>query len=475
MNNNIETPRTFASEQVTNSFTQDTVEPTELERLVQRTENYTIPFKPNTTQAILGVVTRGLQKGMFAIEDLDAVITIREEVNKGLIDYQTTMKHAQEQLVVLQQQEFAKKEEATAKYQQDQRAKITEERTLRKQSDNRLAQMEAVLLKAGISIDLDGDGIIGLPTGQVTDTLTASEQQEVDNIVSNRTIVPTPPTPSKPTSSAFKMARMMNPVVEPIIAPQSEETITLDASVQPPVGVDLTPISENEQFVEQVAAAKKSFAEFVEEPVNEDAIITGASTEEFFDEVERVEENAEVPVTIPTPQPSFVTGGNAPNITGIVGNTPNITAPVEEVSVEDQETMNAIDEQQFNESFEEEPTLDVGYEQPILGENDVVIKQDQIKTIENYEDMVAEEEEFEEVVIPNRSDLEGMTKAQIEVSANKLSFTVDSKLTKTEMISEYETQANELIESLTGGDEFVSATEEDLNNGDEDRRDGGYF
>ena len=65
-----------------------------------------------------------------------------------------------------------------------------------------------------------------------------------------------------------------------------------------------------------------------------------------------------------------------------------------------------IDEEQFNQSFAsevdepviEEPTLDVGYEQPVLGENDVVIKQDQIKTIENYEDLEAEEE-FEEVVI----------------------------------------------------------------------------
>ena len=43
------------------------------------------------------------------------------------------------------------------------------------------------------------------------------------------------------------------------------------------------------------------------------------------------------------------------------------------------------------------------------------------------------------------------------------------------MIDAYESQANELIESLTEGNEFVSSTEEDLDNGDEDRRDGGYF
>jgi len=148
----------------------------------------------------------------------------------------------------------------------------------------------------------------------------------------------------------------------------------------------------------------------------------------------------------------------------------------------DQVEQDLIDEEQFNQSFAsevdepviEEPTLDVGYEQPVLGENDVVIKSDQIKTIENYEDLEAEEE-FEEVVIPNRADLEKMTKEQISSSATKLSFNVDSKLSKSIMIDTYETQANELIESLTEGNEFVSSTEEDLENGDEDRRDGGYF
>ena len=68
-----------------------------------------------------------------------------------------------------------------------------------------------------------------------------------------------------------------------------------------------------------------------------------------------------------------------------------------------------------------------------------------------------------------------MTKAQIEKSAEKLSFTVNTTDTKSVMIDTYESQANELIESLTEGNEFVSSTEEDLDNGDEDRRDGGYF
>jgi len=443
----IETPQTFESEEV---------QPTELERLVERMNNFTIPLKPATAQATLTTVQRGLEQGMFKLEELDAIITIREEINKGVIDYNSQMKHAQERMQVLQQEAIVQQQEDIAKAMEAERTKTADERTLRKRTEDRLKVMEEALAKAGLSIDLDGDGVIGLPSGESTTPLTQTEQQRVDQIIAD---TPAP----KPTSSAFKMARMLNPQ---------------------------TSISTDETFVEKVEDTKKAFSDFVEEettqtielpvePVNENAIISGSSTEAFLDEVERVNEVAdadELDLTdeVPPTPPPFVTGGNAPNITGIVGNTPNIKATVDEVDELDQVEMDLIDEEQFNESFEEEPTLDVGYEQPTLGENDVVIKQDQIKTIENYEDLEAEEE-FEEVVIPNRSDLEKMTKAQIKKSAEKLSFTVDTTDTKSVMIDAYESQANELIESLTEGNEFVSSTEEDLDNGDEDRRDGGYF
>jgi hypothetical protein len=482
-----------------NTFETEQVQPTELELLAQRMENYSIPLKPATAQATLATVTRGLEKGMFKIEELDAIITIREEVNKGIIDYNGAMKMAQERMQILQQEEIIKQQEDIAKAMEAERVKTADERLLRKRTQDRLKVMEEALAKAGLSIDLDGDGVIGLPSGESTTPLTETEQQRVDQIIAD---TPAPTPAPKTTSSAFKMARMLNPVTEPT----QEPYIPLDTpQSHTKVETTIAPISTDEDFVEKVDEVKKSFSEFVEdevtqtielpvEPVNEDAIISGESTEAFLDEVERVNEVAdademdltdEVPPTIvnevaPTPPP-FVTGGNAPNITGMVGNTPNIKAKVDEVDELDQFEQDLIDEEQFNQSFAEvdepvieEPTLDVGYEQPVLGENDVVIKQDQIKTIENYEDLEAEEE-FEEVVIPNRNDLEKMTKAQIEKSAEKLSFSVNPTDTKSVMIDTYESQANALIESLTEGNEFVSSTEEDLDNGNEDRRDGGYF
>lgn len=477
-----------------NAFETEQVQPTELELLAQRIENYSIPLKPATAQATLATVTRGLEQGMFKIDELDAIITIREEVNKGIIDYNGAMKMAQERMQVLQQEAIVQQQEDIAKAMEAERVKTADERQLRKRTQDRLKVMEEALEKAGLSIDLDGDGVIGLPSGESTTPLTETEQQRVDQIIAD---TPAPTPAPKPTSSAFKMARMMNPVEEPVVPLDTPQSHTVIPS-------PVENLSDKEEFEEKINEARKSFAEFVEpvelpvEPVNEDAIISGESTEAFLDEVERVNEVADadqmdltddVPPTLvqespqvaPPPAPSFVTGGNAPNITGIVGNTPNIKAQVEMDEL-DQFEQDLIDEEQFNKSFAsevdepviEEPTLDVGYEQPVLGENDVVIKQDQIKTIENYEDLETEEE-FEEVVIPNRSDLEKMTKSQIEKSAEKLSFTVNPTDTKSVMIDTYESQANALIESLTEGNEFVSSTEEDLDNGNEDRRDGGYF
>lgn len=481
------------------TFQQERVEPTEIEKLATRLENYTIPIKPNTVNAIKAIMELGLSNGMFKADDLDAIITIREETNKGIIEYQTQMKRGQEQFAMLQAKEVENQQIAL----NEQRAKevqlVIDERILRKQTENRLAQMEAVLAKQGLSIDLDGDGVIGLPTGQVEDTLTTSEKQQVaDMLAQSRAAVdsvpyehrmPVPPVetvapvetllpPVEPTGKpgpAFKLARMMNPVTEP--SPSEE------------MQAELEPISTDPEFVEKIEDAKKSFAEFTssteDEGYSPNAIISGTTSEEFFaetklaEEVEEAEqiddaqieaELAELLTDLPkvTEEPStllstgsvpqsettapFLTGGNAPNLNGVIGNAPNIKAQL----------------------TEDEPTLDIGYEQPVVGEDDVVLKQDNIRTIENYEET---EEEFDEITIPNKGDLMKMTKSEIEAVSITLGFEVSTKTTKAKMIEAFEEKALVLIAELTGSDEFVSAVESDEadSDGDSNSRDGGYF
>ena len=91
-----------------------------------------------------------------------------------------------------------------------------------------------------------------------------------------------------------------------------------------------------------------------------------------------------------------------------------------------------------------------------------------------------EEEEYDEIVIPSRSELEGLTKAKIKQEADRLDFDVNATQSKAKMIDEFVLRTEEFIQSLTEDEEsgFISATETDEDgetNGDDDHRDGGYF
>ena len=78
-------------------------------------------------------------------------------------------------------------------------------------------------------------------------------------------------------------------------------------------------------------------------------------------------------------------------------------------------------------------------------------------SIEELEQKIAEKnanaeedyEEFEEIVIPDSDDLQGMTKSQIKESADALGFEVDTKKTKQIMMVDFNRQAEQLIAELT--------------------------
>ena len=458
---------------------------TEVQKIQQRVANSRVLLSPAVAQSCLATVELALNSGLFKMADLDAAVQIREEITKGIIDHNTTVATAQKQLEQAQlrdQEELAKQ---LAEQREQERQQLVDERILRKTTQNRLAQMEAILLKAGVSIDLDGDGTIGLPAGVQAETLTASESEQVAEIL--RTEVPTPVLePVVPVaSSAMRLARSLNPVgaeqpIVPLDTPQSHTVIPSPVETN-------KPISENEEFVGQIEAAKKSFAEFVEpkevilEPttiIPEDA---NTSTEDFLEEVELV-------------------------------------ATMNDFE-EDQMEMDLIDEEQFNASFEndqveyedelldmpnvteEHSTLDIGYETskpvvsggnapnlkatvptapsvtaPVLGENDVVLKQSDIRVFEeDLTEPVEEEDEYEEISIPSPSELNVMTKSGILKEAEKLGFELIG--TKNQMIEQFTEQTEAFIAQLQEDGEFLSASDTDGvdDDGDENNRDGGYF
>ncbi len=455
MENSETQPTAFEQEQVVS-------EPTEIERIQKRVQDFKVGLSPASAEATLASLTLLLSKGLIKVEDLDAVITIREEVNKGLIDYQTTVTNAGKQMELAQQKLLAEQAEERQRVLNEKDTQIEDERLLRKRTEdnlqhqmNRAAQMEAVLKSHGINIDLDGDGVVGLKEGQVADTLSASEQAEVDSIVhgydangSPTTEVDTP----KETSGAFKLARMMNPIEEGANGIKEEDfPITEDPELQEKIDETKAAFEEYEEskYIPKPESVPQSEVEHLLPPQVAGGLISGEDTQSFLDEVDRV-------------------------------------AEVEEID--------AMTEEEEQEKFEEEwtePTLDIGYDKPQTPSAPVItdgnapnitreeladgvfIERENIKSFAEEEDLT-DEEDFEEVVIPNRTDLEGMTKKQILQSAENLNFEVSKNINKAKMIESFESQANTLIEELTGGEDFESISEEDVD-GDDDRRDGGYF
>ena len=94
--NNMDNPSAFSQEQVVS-------EPTEIEKIQNRVTNFEVGLKPAVAEAVQGVIGIGLSKGLFGVDDLEAVISIREDIKKGLISYQTTVAAAQRDMEVAQQ------------------------------------------------------------------------------------------------------------------------------------------------------------------------------------------------------------------------------------------------------------------------------------------------------------------------------------------------------------------------------------
>ena len=261
--------KTFAEQRVTEP------ELSESDRIRQRIQDYKAQLSPNTLQVIQIMLEAQLKSGLMKPADLDALVMLRDEVNKAQIEYNTQVQNAQRRLQDLSETEMAEKvaaEEAKIQAIVDSR---DAERARRKGVEDRLAQMEAVLASHGISMDLNQDGVVGLTEGQVADELTEEEQAQVDEMIQ----VEKDNITSKP-SRAFQVARALNP--EPAV---SDEDMAKANEIA----------DEIEEFEKKIEETKKSFKEWDEENKQEsfDFKPSGTTTESFMDEVERVNEVAD--------------------------------------------------------------------------------------------------------------------------------------------------------------------------------------
>jgi len=135
--------KTFAEQRVTEP------ELSESDRIRQRIQDYKAQLSPNTLQVIQIMLEAQLKSGLMKPADLDALVMLRDEVNKAQIEYNTQVQNAQRRLQDLSETEMAEKvaaEEAKIQAIVDSR---DAERARRKGVEDRLAQMKSAAPNMG--------------------------------------------------------------------------------------------------------------------------------------------------------------------------------------------------------------------------------------------------------------------------------------------------------------------------------------
>lgn len=395
---------TFASEST------QPVEKTELQQLQERLQNYKASLDPRLLQIIQQLAVSQLQNGHIKMDDLDAFILLRDEVNKTSIDYQTMLQRTQKRMQELMVEQEANKAQEIEELIAEQKTVTAKERVRRKE-----AEAEVISLQEQV------------------DKL----KEELDAKAAMTTKAP---------SKAFAQARALNPVPDPMEA------------WTPPEIKEFNP--------------------------------SGTTTESFMDEVDRVQEVADADQMELDLDP-------VDNISDQMAKAHDITDDPD-LSEKIEDTKKAFKDFMEESPVVETPTEDGGptvqdeevqteygnFTKPVISNS----KLPEIKTYESEEELLAAaqakidakkeevEEEYEEVTIPERSELQRMTKATIFGEAQNLGFkAVTMTQTKDQMIETFVQETEAFIADLQESGDFVSADIEGEDEDNEDRQDGGYF
>ena len=395
---------TFASEST------QPVEKTELQQLQERLQNYKASLDPRLLQIIQQLAVSQLQNGHIKMDDLDAFILLRDEVNKTSIDYQTMLQRTQKRMQELMVEQEANKAQEIEELIAEQKTVTAKERVRRKE-----AEAEVISLQEQV------------------DKL----KEELDAKAAMTTKAP---------SKAFAQARALNPVPDPMEA------------WTPPEIKEFNP--------------------------------SGTTTESFMDEVDRVQEVADADQMELDLDP-------VDNISDQMAKAHDITDDPD-LSEKIEDTKKAFKDFMEESPVVETPTEDGGptvqdeevqteygnFTKPVISN----AKLPEIKTYDSEEELLAAaqakidakkeevEEEYEEVTIPERSELQRMTKATIFGEAQNLGFkAVTMTQTKDQMIETFVQETEAFIADLQESGDFVSADIEGEDEDNEDRQDGGYF
>jgi len=464
----------MADEQST--FQSEAVELSELERITQRLNTFTVGLKPANAEQVNQIMQKGLSAGNFKLDELDALVQIREQVNAGIIDYNTQVQVATKRIQELEQEELQKQKDLLAQTLVEKDNLVTEERKLKKLAQQELkivAEQNKILQAQLEALSNVQNNVTSKPIQDLLDESRASAEMNASD---------------RPKSKAWDMVRQARPDEEPFVGEVKEQVaeakkafkdfeeesviITPNADTEfTPQGDTLDSFYDEVERVNEVAEADELLAdephpsndELMGEPDVDDDVEVGFADD--FDEDENFEDSADfyngvspeealedsetVPSTGQVTSKPVISGGNAPNIKAQVSEPENIVAPVEE----EKKTI---------------PTFDTEEELIASVNAKVNIIEDEA------------EEEYEEITIPSRSELESISKAEVQAEGDKLGFELSGS--KEEMVDQFEEQTEAFIASLQEDGDFISASEteetrsdEEKKDGNDDVRDGGYF
>lgn len=491
------------AEDVTPSeFSQTPPEPSEKEQIQNRINNFKVGVTPQVAQITSALLESHLKNGQAKLTELEALIAVRDDVTNGLAEYNRSVEVATNRLNEIAVEEQQEKEIELAKRREHEKQKLVEERQLRKTLEDRVKQLEAQLSGKPESPIADvEEGLHGFLDSSEEPVL-KQEQPDWKPY--------TPPTlqPEKPKSKAWDLIRAGRPKTVEI----EEDNIT----EEPAKGLDdvtpeewdnanrglyhhlktdeerlesvakdgatlhqsevTTPFTEDKELAEKVEETKQAFKDFSEEEIKdwgEDLPVESFNDEDYEDvaedqtaweewqdtedslpDLEDIESEFNVTQDDTESEPDFskpiVSAGNAPSVRKTLSSGDSVEAKVPDLKIVT--TADTEEEllEKLKEKYADEPEPE------------------------------PEEEEYDEIVIPSRSELEGLTKAKIKQEADRLDFDVNATQSKAKMIDEFVLRTEEFIQSLTEDEEsgFISATETDEDgetNGDDDHRDGGYF
>lgn len=414
---------TFASE------SEAPVEKSELQQIQERLASYKATLDPRTLTVIQTLAQSQLSSGLIKLEELDAMVLLRDEINRANIDYQTMVKRSQTRAQELIAEQEANKSVEIENLIAEQKTVTAQERVRRKEAESKYETANQLIFTKDEEI--------------------ARLTKELEQMKSGVT---------KKPSKAFEQARAMNPT-----PPDPMEEWKLHEPEDLPLWENSQPTRQEiqDEMVEQ------GRIEEAEEQLELD--LTGMPSDEDMGQ----------------PDTDFISEQMAKAVDDIERELEELEK--ESITDEDYETPVVEDEEVQTEYGAFTKPVISNSQLPDIKTYDSVEELQAVVDEKNKLREEAEEEEYEEITIPSTEELQRMTKSNIFGEAKKLNFdSVVMTMTKSDMIEEFSKRTEEFIAGLQESGELVSSeglnfADAEINNEKEsdednsDNKDGGYF